>query len=115
MTLVKFDDPDEFLAELERDRPWIEDDIVRVTRHLAPVMEHGVFRSTVIATAIVRTPSDRRTILQFSAVQGTYRKGEISQRSADNAAEKLTARLTDKLDGMQCDIRPGAYQDHAGA
>lgn len=115
MSLVKFNDPDEFLAELERDRAWIEDDIVRVTQQLTPAGAPHLHRLAVVATAIVRTPTDRRTIVQLVAVQGTYIDDTPEKNKIQKLAAGLLTRIDEELTKMDCDIRAGVYQEPRSA
>lgn len=102
---VRFTEPDEFLAELQRDRDVVERRIVRVTKTVRPLMNGTIHRVAVEASAIV----EGRPLLFAQQI------GDLWGQARDVEVQERAAALIDVLEAgileLELEARPGFLEE----
>lgn len=103
---VRFNDVEEFLAELEHDRERIDRGIVRVTKTLTQTAQLPIQQLAVVATARVGD-----TVVRLERYCGDLWGKEFPQDAETHErAEKVMRKLEDACRGMGLEVRAGILE-----
>ncbi len=102
MAIVEFDSPDEFLAELQKDRQHVDRAIVRISQWRRAIAMSPILCLSVVATARVG-PDVYRLDIFCGALCGIP---ESDQRALDQQAE-VVAGLKLGCTNLGLDVRAG--------
>ena len=101
MICARFSEPDEWAAEIIRDRDLVERQIVRVTKTARPVMD-GAATRPVVASAIV----EGRIVMLETCV------GDLWGMAADEEVQERASRIARELED---ELRAPAWRCAAGS
>lgn len=111
--LVKFNDQDEFLAELERDPHAVTRKLVRVTTARYPVMDGALTRLAVYGTAKVYSTaiggSEDYDLVEYVELAGDLWGGPKDEEVVERANELVFA-LRGKLELAGFVVGEGRYE-----
>ena len=105
MIIVRFNDPEEFAAELVRDRP--ENNILRSTRYIEPSKYAPIRYVSVVATF---TRHDE--IVRLTRYCGDFwGNGMESDKKTIERAEKVMTDLDRLAEQLKLEVRAGIYEE----
>jgi hypothetical protein len=96
---ARFGEPDEWAAEIIRDRDMVERQTVRVTKTARPVMDGAVTRAHVVGSAIVMLETC------VGDLWGMAADGDVQER-----ASRIVRGLEDELRGAGMEVRGGIWE-----
>lgn len=103
---LQFSHPQEFLAELHRDRAWVHRGIVRLTRLYRPVESDPCQELSVLAGYLVATEGGTWQLVEVRRVCGPIwslgHDGDTEQ-----LAERTIAELEQAIADLHLECRPG--------
>ena len=100
----RFSEPDEWAAEIIRDRDLVEREIARVTKTARPAMDGAATRAHVVASAIVE---DRIIVLE-TYVGDLW--GAASDEQVQERASRIARELQNELHAPGLDVRGGIWE-----
>jgi hypothetical protein len=101
-----FTEPNEYLAELERDQRQVERGIVRVTKIAMPDSTGAITHVTVEATAIIE-----HRLCRLSTYCGALWGIDHPDEEVQTRASTLVRELEEKLLDLGLEVRAGRWHD----
>ena len=101
---ARFSEPDEWAAEIIRDRDIVERQTVRVTKTARPVMDGAATRAHVVGSAIV----EGRIVMLETCVGDLW--GMAADEEVQERASRIVRELEDELRGAGMEVRGGIWE-----
>jgi hypothetical protein len=101
---ARFSEPDEWAAEIIRDRDLVERQIARVTKTARPVMDGAATRAHVVASAIV----EGRIVMLETYVGDLW--GAAADEEVQQRASRIVGELENELHAAGLDVRGGIWE-----
>jgi len=107
--IIKFTDPSEFLQEVEKDRPYIERKIVRLTTHWIPSKASpSIFLVSVVSTAKLEWGD----IIRLEKFVGDYWRGlEKENKGTLQKKDEIYHQIEEACKQLDLEVRAGVYEE----
>jgi hypothetical protein len=103
---AQFTDPDEWTAEVARDKLHVERGIIRATKQSRPIYNGSLTRVSVVATVLVEG-----RLVRLEAIVGDLWGNEIPDRQVVERADAILEKIADILEPLGLEIRAGVWTD----
>lgn len=103
---IQFNHPQEFLAELHRDRAWIHRGIVRVTRQYRSIEPDTSHELSVVAGYLMPAGLGTRQLVELRRVCGVVR-GLDNDAETEQLAERTIGEIEQAIADARLVSRPG--------
>jgi hypothetical protein len=106
MIVVRFNDPEEYLAELGHDCERIDRGIVRLTQSVNPIAQPPIRHLSVVATARVGD-----TVVRLECFCGELWGKEFPQDAETVASAKaVMKRIEEACQALELEVRAGIFE-----